>query len=603
MIIGSLSYFSDASKALEYLRKATDREGLVFHQIHHGGFDGGFYLQPRLPYTPDDFLYLDVLNDLVVLLWGAVYNRSELMHHFSIRTSVTDPELAAELFSREGPGFVKRLNGDFAIFLLQPAKKIGYLFRDHLGIRPIVWSVDRQTFCFSSDSTGMCRALSDGQVIESDYLMRYFKYIDYRKTPDRKVVKLLPGHYLCFSEKGIRIERYWEPAKIRIDKTLTHEKMLPELKSILCDAVKIRCDSRFKASAHVSSGLDSGIVSALARKEYQDQPFFYGFSWSPAEFTAENVEYDEREIVRKFCKKINILPLFAETSSNDFHYAVAGTYQNDGYFSEDRSADQAAKTGTNLIFTGWGGDEFISTGDRGIETDLLRGLKLRTFFKRNRIDHPKRFIKDMFIHVIYPFLGILNNATARSFRNDARYLKKSYRRSDRRALRNFYAHASRQQSHLRLLDFYHLQERCESWAISGYRKGVEYRYPLLDRRIIEYMLKVPSVLLCKTSYFRPLLREISEGILPDEIRWNWSKNDPAYWSFMDKLFSGVAELYMSETDNWEANPDLHFIDFELLTADIKKYRKNPGEVDSKVLFRALVYIKAIHDFTNVYHSA
>ncbi len=36
--------------------------------------------------------------------------------------------------------------------------------------------------------------------------------------------------------------------------------------------------------------------------------------------------------------------------------------------------------------------------------------------------------------------------------------------------------------------------------MNGFRKGVEYRYPLLDKRIIEYMLKVPSELLCKTDF-------------------------------------------------------------------------------------------------------
>ena len=42
------------------------------------------------------------------------------------------------------------------------------------------------------------------------------------------------------------------------------------------------------------------------------------------------------------------------------------------------------------------------------------------------------------------------------------------------------------------------------------------------------MLKVPSELLCKTDYFRPLLREIGEGILPDEVRLHEQKYDPVY---------------------------------------------------------------------------
>ena len=287
----------------------------------------------------------------------------------------------------------------------------------------------------------------------------------------------------------------------------------------------------------------------------------------------------------------------------DFSRIVSGFYHNRGYFSEDKASDQAVEVKANLIFSGWGGDEFISTGDRGIETDLLRGLRFRTFFRRNKISHPKRFVKDLFIYVLYPLLGILDNRTAKSFRDDARYLKKPFKQSDSDAIRNFYFHTSRRQLHLRMLGFYHLQERCESWAMNGYRKGVEYRYPLLDRRIIEYMLKVPSELLCKTDHFRPILREITKGILPEEVRLQWSKNDPVYWAYMAELFRASAILFMEEINEWKANPDLHFVDFDLLKKDIDKFKDHPDNPDSKVLFRALVYIKGIHEFTVSYRSS
>jgi asparagine synthase (glutamine-hydrolysing) len=603
MIIGSISFSTRGNK---FTFKNKIRElapsGTVFNQVTYGCFSGGYCLHNNLPYKSDDFYYADEINDLVVLLSGSVYNKAELLNHFNFSASVPDPELVADLFRCEGPDYVKRLNGDYTIFIVQPAMKKAYLFRDHLGIRPMAWTMDHQTLLFSSDIIGLCREFSAGQVINNDYLLGYFKYIDYRKTPSREVTKLLPGHYLRFSESGIKIIKYWEPEKIRYDKNLSHDRMLEDLKSILGDAVKIRCDRRFTAGAHVSSGLDSGIVSALARKEYASQDSFYGFSWSPAGFTPGNVKFDERELVIKSCKKTNIQPLFADMSLTDFLHIVSGFYNNNGFFSEDKTLEQASEVKVNLIFSGWGGDEFISSGDRGIDTDLLFGLKLRTFFRRNKITHPGRFIKDLLIYVLFPLLGIVEKGTAKSLRNDTRYLKRPFKKSDRGALRNFYFHTSRRQHHLGLLGFYHLQKRCESWAINGYCKGVEYRYPLLDRRIIEYMLKIPSELLCKTDHFRPLLRLISKGVLPDEVRLNRYKNDPVYWSYMDELFKEAAIFSMEEINEWKADQDLHFIDFDLLTKDIVKYKGHMDNSDVKILFRALVYIKAIHAFTKKYHG-
>jgi asparagine synthase (glutamine-hydrolysing) len=584
-----------------FINGAASQE-VVFHPVVHGDFKGGYYLHPRLPYKPADIYYSDEANDIMVLFSGSVYNESELFDLYKISPPVPHPVLIAAMFLQDGPAYVKKLNGDFAIFIGRQGKKQAWLFRDHIGIRPLAWAIDLQTLFFSSDIIGLCRIFSDGQTINRDYLLGYFKYIDYRITPDEKVKKLLPGHFLHFSENGIRLIKYWEPEKIKTDKKLSHDRMMSDLRFIVHDAVKIRCDPRFTTGAHVSSGIDSGIVSALARKEYEHQDNFYGFSWSPADFTPSDVKYDEREIVIKSCEKINIKTLFSDMKGTDFQRKVTGFYDNHGYFSEDRTAEQAAEVKTNLIFSGWGGDEFISSGDRGIEQDLLFGLKLRKFFRRNPIKHPRVFIKNQLFYVIYPALGILDRGTAKSFGDDAHYIKKPFKSSDRNALRNFYFHTSRHQLHLRLLRFYHLQERCESWAVNGYRKGVEYRYPLLDRRIIEYMLRVPSELLCKTDHFRPLLREISEGILPDEVRLNTHKTDPVYWAYMAELFKESAILFMKEVDEWKDNPALQFIDFELLNEDINKFKNTPDKVDQKVLFRALVYIKAIYEFVKRYRG-
>jgi len=605
MIIGYLSFSNAGSESspVDRLRKMTVSEQITFHPVRLGEFSGGYYLNNRLPYTSRDVLYTDCASDTLILLSGSVYNRAELMPLCNLSFSDPDPILIAELFAREGPDFVKRLNGDFTIFIFQQAKEHAYLFRDQVGIQPMAWLIDRKTLFFSSDIAGLCRAFSEGTDISSAYMMGYFKYIDYRKTPNAKVSKLHPGHYIHFTDNRVEITRYWEPEKIKTDREMSHDRMLSDLKSIVYDAVKIRCDSRFIAGAHVSSGIDSGIVATLARREYSRQDDFYGFSWSRAHYPAERADFDERKIVETLCQKAGISLIYSDIQKEDFLRIVSSFYDNQGYFSEDNATVQALRSGTNLIFSGWGGDEFISTGDRGIEQDLLRKLKLRTFFRRNPVSNPKKFVRNQLSYVVNPALGLLNRGTARSFINDARYLKKRFKRSDTSAIRNFYHHTSRHQLHLRLLQFYHLQERCESWAVNGYRRGVKYRYPLLDKRIIEYMLKVPSELLCKTDYFRPVLREISGDILPDEVRWNWSKNDPVYWAWMDDLFKNSALDIIEEINTWQKNQDLHFIDFDLLAEDIAKYKSKALDIEYKILFRALVYIKAIHEFTLKYREA
>ena len=603
MIFGSFAGSPNGSviASIDPFKGSSETRSFV-HKVNREGFTGGFCINPLLPYVASDFYYSDDAEDIMVLMSGCVYNKSEYFNLKNISNQSSDPEIVANLFRSEGPDFVRRLNGDFTIFILQPLKKQAYLFRDHLGVRPLAWTMNSRTLHFSSDIIGLCRAFSEGQTIDDDYLMGYFKYIDYRKTASAKVKKLLPGHWMRFSPDGAEITRYWEPEKIKLSKRLLYEDMLAELKSLVGDAVRIRCDHRFTAGAHVSSGLDSGIVSALARKEYPQQKTFYGFSWTPDVFTSKNIEYDERILVNKACEKADIRPVFSNINVSDFTHYVSDYYYNQGYFIEDKTIEQAVTVNTNLVFSGWGGDEFISTGARAIESDLLFGLKLRTFFRRHPLNKPRKLIRTVLYGILYPALGILDKGISKSFMEDARYLKKPFKRSDRKAISNFFLHSSRRNLHLGMLRFYHIQERCETWAINGWRKGVEYRYPLLDKRIIEYMLKVPSELLCKTDYYRPLMREIGEDILPEEIRRNVHKNDPVYYAFLNEMFRESAILYLDDVYEWKTNPELHFVDFELLIQDITKYKEQPDAVNEKVLFRAIVYIKAIHSFSMKYHE-
>lgn len=597
MISGCFSITGDGNILIKGMSAERTDGDLRFSPVEADGFTGGYFLHRLLPLSEQDIIWRKETTDILVLFSGYIYNRRELAARFQLDADSPEPLLAARLFLLEGPGFVSKLNGDFAIFICRPLLRQAYLFRDHIGIRPMAWKLIDDALIFSSDVKDLCRTVAAGKGPDPSWLSGSFRYIDLTRTPYPGVKKLLPGHYLEFSRKGTRLVRYWDPGKIETDRKIKYDDMLSDLRGLLADAVAIRCDSRFRAGAHVSSGLDSGIVAGLARKHFSSQPSFAGYSWSPGEFPAEKIACDERDQVRTFCSAAGLDPVFSGVTPDEFLGNVGHLFYNGGFFVEESQARKASSAGTNLIFSGWGGDEFISTGDRGIDTDLLRGLKLGIYFRRNPLRPLKRFARHFLEYTLFPALGILHPAVARSFEDEARYLKEPYKRSEGKAIRNFYFHTSRRQLHLRYLRFYHIQERCETWTVMGYRLGIEYRYPLLDRRIIEYMMRVPSELLCRAGSFRPLLRILGEGILPDDIRLNTGKKDHVFSAWWNGMISDSALSVMNEAGLWQANPDLSFVDFDLLEADINRYQNGQLSVDPMILFRALVYLKAVYQFS------
>lgn len=606
---------------------------ICFHPVTAIGFTGGFFTHPRLPYTPGDCLYTSPEGDILVLLSGNIYNPAVLLSDCNPGTNqvtgkiITEstppsqpgitgvpdslPALIAGAFLAEGPSFVNRLNGDFALFIFLPNQRKAYLFRDHVGIQPLGWHYAHHTLTFSSGILSLSRAMEPAVPLTEDFLLGYFKYTDLHKAPTRGVQKIPPGHYLRFSETGPEVIRYWHPEAVKTDHTLTREELLASLKVLVKDAVTIRCDHRFTAGAHVSSGIDSAVVATMARSRYAHQNPFHGFSWSPANVDPSSLKFDEREIISRFCTSAGIDPVSNAMDLPAFLKRIDHFYFNQGYFNEEQILEQAARHQVNLLFSGWGGDEFVSTGDRGIDSDLLSRGHWKLFFRRNPRFPLKNFLRNQLSYILLPALGILERGTVKGFREEARYLKKPFRKSHPTALRNFYFYTSRRQLHLRLLRHGFLQERTESWAINGFRHGVEYRYPLLDRRIIETMLKVPSELLAQFSSFRPLLREITPPLLPEEIRWHWDKHDPAAMALDRSLFREAALHLMKEAPTWKSNPALKYFDFKLLERDIAlcrakpdhpRFRHDTSKPGFDILARTLVYMKAIHAFSRDYGS-
>ena len=72
-----------------------------------------------------------------------------------------------------------------------------------------------------------------------------------------------------------------------------------------------------------------------------------------------------------------------------------------------------------------------------------------------------------------------------------------------------------------------MAEHIKGWAASGARRGIEYRYPLLDRRLLELALGLPPEQFRRGRWGRRLMRYGLRAVLPCDVCWNRLKRDPA----------------------------------------------------------------------------
>ncbi|MBN2665594.1 MAG: hypothetical protein JXR67_03725 [Bacteroidales bacterium] len=536
---------------------------------------------------------------ILVLLSGFIYNRPEINSRFNISGKVNDAELACRLFGLLGDDFVKIINGDFSILIYQPLSKKVLLYRDHLGVVPLAYSYDKSSLWFSSDIYALCKVFYSDERYDPEPFLATFRMIDNTVLPVRGVKRVPPAHYATIKEGVVLNHKYWYPEKIYTDNTLDRESLIKEMKDLVSNAVGRRCDPRFNPGAHVSGGLDCGVVSGLARRKYASENPFYGFSWSPASDNDETEDFDERKLVRDHCELNSISAVFSSYDHADcLRYSTTPV---NPFYHEQKVQEEAAGRKVNLLFSGYGGDEFISKGDRGIDTDLLFRLDLKSFFARNPLSQPGQLAKTLLYKILLPYLNIPDSSVRKAYNSSSAYLKDSFRASNRDNFRRFYFYKSRRQLHLGFLYCYYLPVRMEYWHISGQRTGIEYRYPLLDKDIVEYVLKVPSRLMFSGRYSRIILREIGEGILPESVRWRTRGSDPV----TEKMAKNVAKLcfsdFASQVDIFKENSALSFLDFELLGKAIRN-KENNSTVEDIGIPELLTRIKFLHELTKWYRA-
>ena len=610
LIYGVLAPYNplDANHNIHDLQEILAWPGSVHVEVKHDGFAGGFLYDENHPYSPSDFYFTTPQNNQFVLMSGVIYNRNELMAKYGFNASNTNPEIILKLYHLLGPAFIKNVTGDFAIFLFDKLKDISLLYRDHLGVRPLNYYKSQDALWFSSDGFGLNKVLFGSKGIDDIFLHNLIiKYglqttiilPNFTVSPNKNVQKVTPGFFIKFTTDQTSEIKYWEPEKIKTDKGLSFEKAFSELNSLVLEAVKSRSDKRFVAAAHVSGGLDSAVVATLARREYNNQKYFHGFSWTPSTHYSAEIEYNEKEYVSQICSKSDIIPNFIDISVQDFLNYLSQARHSTDLFYEKKVRDKSKEKNANLIFSGYGGDEFLSMRNTGIDSDLIFNFHWYSFLKKSPVTKPKKLIANILFDVVLPALKLKYPSVKKPLYRYSKYLY-PFKSQKIKTINDLYYWKSRRDMHKNWLYTYHISERLEDWSINGFRQGIEYRYPLLDKRIVEYMFKVPSKILFEGQYSRIMIRKIAENILPKEVVWSQSKNDPLRMNALYKLYDEACEKLMASVDDFKSNPIFEIVNFNLLKDDINKYKTGNLKGNPSELFAILLFLKKADEFSKEY---
>ena len=268
-------------------------------------------------------------KNLVIVFNGEIYNYKALTaeltalgHCFATRT---DTEVLLHGWEQWGRELLPRLRGMFAFALWD--RRAGTLFcaRDMFGIKPLYYCRCADgTLLFASEIKAFLDHPSFEKRLNAAQLPLYLscQYSPGRDTFFAGVEKLLPGHFLIFSDGIVRTTRWVQPA------FLPGETPVPpsELEAVLQDSAAAHKIADVEVASYLSGGVDSAYITALARPGRT-----YTISYAEP-------RYDESFPARALARSLGVRNRVRRISPGEFWDAVPAVQ----YHMDEPLADAAA---------------------------------------------------------------------------------------------------------------------------------------------------------------------------------------------------------------------------------------------------------------------
>ncbi|GEM_PF-946128 len=520
--------------SIDCLSNAMRNKGFKDSIISGGFFSVGCCWNPMLKPTVEIYRF----RQLTIIADIRLYNMHKLKEEYRFNTVA---ETFLSVYLDKGFECGNYLNGDFAVVIIDEEQRKVHLFRDHIGGRSLAYHFNGKQLIFATHEFGLAKSgLFQLRLSEQTVIKRIFcLWGSYSLTVFDQIEKLTPGHCISFSNSKSRSYKYWRPERIKTNHSLSFEDTVSILRAKIIEATKSRITDG-KIGVHISGGLDSTGIGCILDDYLNDKQRVIGYSWSPAEFKGHLIKgEDEKKYITNFAEERGISVRFVRDNDSAELLCNYTLPDFETQFLEHPTMKMAEKDQVKVLFSGWGGDEFVSSGKRGIFGHLfyrLKWISLAEFILKIGVKSSILLFRVEVLPAIVPF-GLLHSYGP--FRwSHLRYFKNGF---IIRNLKNILLHKREtvfsffgyKQLMYNLIGFYHIPDRIDSWLIYGEKYGFEYRYPLLDKDLLEFWFSIPTKYMIMGFEDRVLYREALKGILTESVR---KRNDKGEILNISNLF-------------------------------------------------------------------
>ena len=518
---------------------------------HRGPDDTGFFIDDGIGLASARLSIIDIEGGhqpihnedgtIHVTYNGEIYNFNQLRrdleskgHRFYTRS---DTEVIVHSYEEYGEGFVRKLNGMFAIALWDSRLKKLILARDRIGIKPLYYATYMGALLFSSEMKGLLQApLRRAVDLEALHAILNVGYIPGAGTLLQGVRKLPPSSLLLFHNGSIRIESYYEIPSI--DESVNEDEAVLRLRSVLGEAIGDQLVADVPIGCFLSGGLDTSAIVAYAAKA-STQPlktFCMGFGEETDEFRdarliADHFGTEHHELVVDSSQGMKLYPAM-------IWHMEAPKYNLYPWF-----VCELVRRHVKVCLSGNGGDEifggYFARYQNALRVDALSNNPLSSVLRLsgNLLQYLTDDVKTQNRFRVLSSLGddasaylVLAGALPDAFNRKLF----SHGNSLFNSLKKHYAPFFGKADFLQGLMEAELRTKLVDDLLSvddsmSMAHSLELRVPLLDNRIVDLMMRIPwRMKYAPGTHGKQILRRALQGVLPESTfrkpKWGFSVN-------------------------------------------------------------------------------
>lgn len=480
----------------------------------------------------------------VVLVYnGEIYNfrdlRTELESKGERFRSTSDTEVILRLYMREGPAAIHRLNGMFAVAILDRSRKSLLLARDRLGVKPLYYAARNGRFAFASEIKAILESGLVSTEIDRQAMFDYFTYL-YVPCPATifaGIRQVPPAHVLEIDledpGRDPLLTRYWTPDG---DAETADPADPGALRALLGDAVRRQMISDVPLGLFLSGGIDSTILAGLMAEAATGPVETFTVGFEGPDFVA----FDERNLARQVAKGIGANHHEVPVRIDDPFSMLSLVESFDQPFGNPtfllmHLVSRASRPDVKVALCGAGGDELFAGYPRYRAEMLARRLRfLPSGVVRGSASLLAPFTdnhRTMALRRARELLEGWDADSTRRFMNwtyfasdeDKRLLLRSVDglESSKRILDAAFSDSGAEDSGNRMLEAdlrtFLVDNVLEYTDKMSMAVGLEVRVPYLDHRVVELAMRIPFREKLRGGRTKIALKQACRDLLPQAV--------------------------------------------------------------------------------------